>query len=65
MTDNLYTARGETAPGGQARVTTSTATIAKFGTISNTLALACALSGSMQARRTSGDVEDILSPREA
>ena len=38
--------------------------IAKFGTISNTLALACALSGSMQARRPSGDVEDILSPHE-
>lgn len=31
--------------------------IAKFGTISNTLALACELSGEMRARRPDGNVE--------
>jgi uncharacterized OsmC-like protein len=152
MTDNLYKAHGETAPGGQAHLTTLAATIAfdgsrtmgdavpgpahllasalaacvlknverfshmlpfeyagasvdvelerqdspprivrasyrlvvdtdepaarcrllhknitRFGTISNTLALACALSGAMEARRTGGDVEEIdhTSPDEA
>ena len=33
--------------------------IRKYGTISNTLALACELGGSMQATRTNGDVEEI------
>lgn len=33
--------------------------IRKFGTISNTLALACTLSGSMSARRSTGQVEEI------
>ncbi len=33
--------------------------ITKFGTISNTLAPACALSGSMHARRSSGDIAEI------
>ncbi|MFT5353387.1 MAG: putative OsmC-like protein [Polyangiales bacterium] len=35
--------------------------IAKFGTISNTLALACELTGSMRARRADGGVEAIES----
>jgi hypothetical protein len=41
--------------------------ITRFGTISNTLALACALSGAMQVRHTGGDVEeiDLTSPDEA
>ena len=40
--------------------------IGKFGTISNTLALACELSGSMRARRINGDVEEVgaTPPRE-
>lgn len=33
--------------------------ILKYGTISNTLALACELSGSMRARRADGDTEKI------
>ena len=33
--------------------------IMKYGTISNTLALACEISGSMRARRTNGDTEEI------
>jgi uncharacterized OsmC-like protein len=33
--------------------------IRKFGTISNTLALACELEGSMRALRTGGDVEEV------
>ena len=33
--------------------------IRKFGTISNTLAAACPLSGSMRARRSDGEVEEI------
>ncbi|MFT7582333.1 MAG: putative OsmC-like protein [Myxococcota bacterium] len=36
--------------------------IQRFGTISNTLALATELSGSMRARRASGDFETIESP---
>lgn len=35
--------------------------VRKFGTISNTLALACDLSGSMHARRGDGGVEEIES----
>jgi len=40
--------------------------IMKFGTVSNTLAQACELSGSMRARRTDGEIEEIetVSPRE-
>lgn len=33
--------------------------IRKYGTISNTLALACTLAGSMRARRSDGRVEDV------
>ena len=34
--------------------------IMKFGTISNTLALACTLSGSMLARRSGGDTDELV-----
>lgn len=52
MSENRYAAHEQTAPGGDRN-------IAKSGTISNTLAQACPLSGSMQTRRKSGGIHEL------